>query len=301
MAKEIAISKRAKISEAQQYMILSVLGASIFLGIAISLVSHFAQQITFNAKVISAEDESIANFSNVIKNTGVCKAPSGSVYSSAELDNCDPNSIEVSEIPGTLRSEIIENLAANAALNSVPKQNNPNCTDEQGRTLTYKELMANYEAARGADQLQAATARIKTCSALRVIPDALPAFQNEEALLASLNKLYLIADWEPESISPSGTSESSGEESGEASEGEEVKSSNLPNEIAINSTIEADIGTAKNALSNIERSIREFNFESAHFEWESDSSISISFQATAYYINKSTVNKTTKTITPEGQ
>ena len=55
MAKEIAIGKRAKISEAQQYMLLSVLGAAIFLGAAIALVVHFIRQISFNTKVIMAE------------------------------------------------------------------------------------------------------------------------------------------------------------------------------------------------------------------------------------------------------
>ena len=50
MAKEVAISKRIKISEAQQYMLLAVLGASVVLGVAISLTAHFIQQISFNAK-----------------------------------------------------------------------------------------------------------------------------------------------------------------------------------------------------------------------------------------------------------
>ena len=102
MAKEVAISKRLKISEAQQYMLLSVLGASIVLGIAISLISFFAQQISYNAQVIMAEDESIVAYSSVIKNTGVCKSPNGEVYSDAELQNCYPDSIEISEIQGTI-------------------------------------------------------------------------------------------------------------------------------------------------------------------------------------------------------
>ena len=51
MAKEVAVGKRAKISEAQQYMILSVLVASIILGVALSLTFHFIQQISFNAKI----------------------------------------------------------------------------------------------------------------------------------------------------------------------------------------------------------------------------------------------------------
>ena len=59
MAKEVAISKKLKISQAQQYMLLAVFGASIFLGVAISLVSTFIHQISFNTKVIMAEEESI--------------------------------------------------------------------------------------------------------------------------------------------------------------------------------------------------------------------------------------------------
>ena len=52
MAKEIAIGKRAKISQAQQNMLLAVLGASVVLGAAISLILHFIQQISFNTEVI---------------------------------------------------------------------------------------------------------------------------------------------------------------------------------------------------------------------------------------------------------
>ena len=66
MAKEIAIGKRAKISEAQQYMILSVLGASLVLGAAISLTVNFVHHIIFNAKVIAAEEASIVSYTDVI-------------------------------------------------------------------------------------------------------------------------------------------------------------------------------------------------------------------------------------------
>ncbi len=287
MAKEVAIGKRAKISEAQQYMLLAVLGASVFLGVAVSLVSHFVDQIAFNVKVIMAEDESITNYSNLIKNTGVCKAPSGKVYSDEELKNCSPDSIEVSEISGTLRANILQGLAANEALDSVPKENSTNCINPAtSKNYTYKELNKLYSDARGASELQAASTLIKSCSALRVIPDALPAYKNEEALLASLNKLYLTANWEPESISSSGTTEAS-----ELAE-------NL-NEISVSSKIEADFGTTMKALTNIERSIREFNITRASIEWDSDSAISLQFQATAYFMNRSSIVETTSTVSPD--
>ena len=286
MAKEVAIGKRAKISEAQQYMILSVLGASVFLGAAICLISHFVQQISFNTEVIMAEDESIVAYSDIIKSTGICKSPSGAVYSDSELDSCDPDSIETSEIPGTLRANILENLAANEALNSVPKKDNADCINPAtDKNYTYKELSKMYSDARGASELQAASSLIKSCSALRVIPDALPAFKNEEALLASLNKLYLEANWEPESFGSNGTTEVS------------TLSENL-NEISINSTIEADSGTTMNVLNNIERSIRQFDIKRATIEWN-NGALNLQFQATAYFTNEAAIKETTKTITPE--
>lgn len=289
MAKEIAISKRLKISEAQQYMLLAVLGASVILGVAISLTMHFVSQISFNSKVIAAEEQAIAAYSDVIKNTGVCKAPSGSVYSDSELEKCDPNSIEVAEVPGTLRSNILVNLAANEALNSVPKEDDANCTNPStGKSYTYKELSKIYADARGASELQTASNLIKSCSALRVIPDALPSFKNEEALLASLNKLFIASGWEPESLSPTGSIETS------------ELAPNL-NEISVSLTVDADSGTTTRVLDSIERSIREFDIKSATIQWKSDDALSLQAQATAYYMNESTIEESTKTISPEGK
>lgn len=296
MAKEVAIGKRAKISEAQQYMLLAVLGASLFLGAAISLVSHFVNQISFNTKVIMAAEESIKNYSDVIKNTGTCKAPSGDTYSSDELKKCDPESIEAKEVPGTLRANILENLAANEALNSVPKESDSRCKNQiTDKPYTYEELNKLYEDARGADELQAASNRIKSCSALRVIPEALPAFMNEEALLASLNKLFIISDWEPESISPSGESTPSDTE-GE----EEGVSANGLHGILVGLAIEASSGTTNRVLDSIERSIREFDIQNASIEWGSEDSLIFNAQASAYYMDESTITESSKTITAEG-
>jgi len=300
MAKEVAIGKRAKISEAQQYMLLAVLGASVFLGVAISLVTHFVNQISFNTKVIMAAEESIANYSDAIKSTGVCKSPSGSTYSDAELDKCDPESIELSEIPGTLRANILEDLAANEALNSVPKESNSSCINTStGKNYTYKELSKKYADARGASELQAASNLIKSCSALRVIPDALPAFMNEEALLASLNQLFIVSGWEPESISPLNDYSSSGEEEGEG-EGEAIGSNKL-HEILVGLSIEASSGTTMNVLDSVERSIREFDIRTAAIEWGGEDSLIFSAQAAAYYVDESTVIESSKTITAEGK
>lgn len=283
MAKEIAIGKRAKISEAQQYMLLSVLGAAVILGVAIALTMHFIKRISFNADVIAAEDESITAYSNAIKSTGICKKPSGSVYTEAELKKCDPDSIEVSEIPGTLRANILEDLAANPALNSVPKEGDSSCTNPAtSKQYTYTELNTIYNNAKGASELAAASQLIKSCSALRVIPDALPAFKNEEALLASLNKIFNISGWEPNSLSPSGGG----------------SSSSIPgvHELSLSLSIEADSSTTMKVLDNIEHSIREFDIDQATIGWGGNNSLLLHARARAYYAEESSLVESTKTI-----
>ena len=287
MAKEIAIGKRAKISEAQQYMLLSVFGAAVFLGIAISLTTRFANQIAFNAKVISAQDESIVKYSKVIKDIGICKAPSGSTYSDDELKKCDPDNIEVSQIPNTLRSNILEKLAANEALNSVPSEGDSNCRDsETGKPLTYKQLNEAYKKATTTEGRQIAIQNIKTCSALRVIPDALPAFKNEEALLASLNQLFNLSGWKPESLSPASNTQTN-------------KSSSVKT-LDVNLSIEAGTDITMNVLNHVERSIREFDIGRATIEW-SDKGLTLQARASAYYMAPSSITETTKTLSAEGK
>ena len=293
MAKEIAISKRAKISKAQQSVMIAVAGASVMLGVAISLSMRFIQQIAFNSDVIAKEEESIASYSDTIKTIGVCKAPKGTIYSEEELKNCNPDSIELSEIPGTLRANILESLAANEALNSVPKEASSACINPAtGKNYTYKELDAKYDdaVANGADAMAAASQLMKSCSALRVIPDALPVFKNEEALLASLNKLFLESGWQPESLSPGGTSSS--EETAEV----------LPglNALGVNLSIKADASITKDTLDNIERSIREFDINKATIEWGEDNMLSLEAQAIAYYMDKVVFTESDATIKAGG-
>lgn len=287
MAKEIAIGKRAKISEAQQYMLLSVLAASVFLGAAISLTTRFIKQISFNAEVIAAEDESIANYSKVIQNTGICVAPEGDVYSDNELAKCDPYSIETSQIPGTLRYNVLEELAANEALGSVPDTSNDKCRNQEtGKAYTYKQLKTAYQNANSIEARKIAFQNIKTCSALRVVPDALPSFKNEEALLASLNQLFNLSGWAPQSLSPSGN-------------GQVSNLSPSLNAIDISVSVEADTGLTTRVLDNIERSIREFDISNANIEWKNNS-LTLHARASAYYMKPSSITETTTTLSAGG-
>lgn len=289
MIKEVAIGKRAKISQAQQYMLLAVLGASICLGVGASLIVHFFKQITFSAGVISAEDGSIVNYSNIIRDTGICEAPKGSTYSDEELAKCNPDSISVSKIPNTLRYNILNKLASNEALNSVPKEDSSSCIDPATKkNFTYEDLRKMYDDASNSSELVTASQRIKRCSALRVIPDALPSYKNEEALLASLNKLFKESDWEPESLSPTGEISVS-----------PLGNGNL-NTISVKLSVEANTRTTMSVLNNIERSIREFDINNATIEWDGTDTLLLNAQATAYFTDQATLRETTKTMKAEG-
>ena len=284
MAKEAALAKRAKISQAQELVLLSVLGAALFLGIAVSLVSHFIKKISFNAGVIAEEEIAIVNYSNAIRDIGICRKPSGSIYTDDELKRCVPDSIEASSIPGTLRANILENLAANKALNSVPKETTSGCINENTKkNYTYEELNAMYTNASSSEELVAASNLIQSCSALRVIPDALPAYRNEEALLSSLNKIFIMSGWEPDSLNPTGSS---------------TATTLGPNlfELSVQLAVESGTDTTVKVLNNIEHSIREFNIERATIEWASNDTLILNAQARAYYMTPSTLTETSKTI-----
>lgn len=286
MAKEIAILKRAKISQAQQMMLLSVVGAAIFLGVAASLSIHFIDQISFNAKVIAEEEKTVVLYSEAISKIGICTKPAGSVYSDDELRKCNPNSIAVARVPGSLRSNVLQNMAANEDLTAVPNTSSSECINPTTKkNYTYEEMQEIYGNAESDEQLNAATNLIQNCSALRVIPDALPAFKNEEALLASLNKIFIVSGWEPDSLSPTGTSASAD------------FGTNL-NTLSLRLSVESGTDTTMRVLSNIERSIRNFDIKRATIEWGSNNTLLLQAQATAFYMTPSMLNETTKTVKP---
>jgi hypothetical protein len=242
------------------------------------------KQISFNAKVIAAEEQSISAYSNAIKQTGICKSPKGSVYSDEEIKNCNPDEIDIDDIPDTLRANILENVAASKALASVSAINTRSCINPAtNKEYTYNELNKFYN---NGNDLRSASNLIKSCSALRVIPDALPAFKNEEALLASLNKIFNLSNWQPDSLSPSGSASSASYGTG-------------MNALSVRLSVEnAGSATTLTILNNIEHSIREFNIDRATIEW-SAGGLNLQAQATAYYMDETTLNETTTTIKAE--
>lgn len=281
--------KRAKISQAQQYMVMAVLGTSIFFGIAIAVVTNSIDRISFSAKIISTQDQAITNLSDTIKNIGICRKPSGKVYSDEELKKCNPDSVTTADVSGSLRSNILVDLASNAALESVPNTSNATCVNAKtGKHYTYSELEKNYNDAANDEARVLASNLIKSCSALRVIPDALPAFKNEEALLASIDQIFRDTNTEPEGLTPSG-------ESGIANFGTNLYT------IGIRLSIESNAGTVNAFLDNVERSIRTLNIASANIAWSTRNTVEFQARGSAYYMLPSTINVIDRNIRPGGK
>lgn len=284
MAKEVAVLKRAKISQAQQYMILAVLGAAVVFGVALALSIFFGSKIAFNNGVIAEEEKTIVIYSKAIQEIGVCTKPKGEIYTDEELRKCNPNTVSTASVQDTLRSNILENMAKNEALASVPNEDASKCVSPKTKkNYTYEELQELYNSADTDEKIASASNLIQSCSSLRVIPDALPVFKNEEALLASLNKLFNAAGLEPESLSPTNTTDVA------------TFGTNL-NTISLRLAVEAEAWQVEKLLDNIERSIRDFSIERATIEWQ-EGQLNLQAQANAFYMDPSILGESTTTIT----
>lgn len=260
-------TKRERISKAQQLTMVEVLAASLILGTCIVLATFLMKYIGFNARIITVKGEAITEYDQTLRNVGVCidKDKNGRL-SDQELEECSPNEVELQAVPGSLRYNIFQAMAQNSDLESVARKRNESCYDAQGQRIDFNEV---YKNATDETERKMALQAMKVCSALRVIPDALPAQKNTEALMASLNQIFIVSDWEPESLAPR----------------DDTVEVEIPGVEAIPVTlrVEGDGSTVLRVLDNIERSIREFNIRSATVEWNAVG-ISLQAQANAFYL-----------------
>lgn len=269
MAERPANSKREKISKAQRVTLAEVLCASLVLGACLVVANFLIQYISFNTKVITAKNEAIADYDETLREVGVCedKDKDGKL-SDKELSDCVPDETRVDNVRGSLRYNIYRSMALNADLESVARNRNQDgiCYDENGKVTDFALMYDRAET--DADREQALQG-MKVCSALRVIPDALPAQKNTEALMASLNQLFILSAKEPESIAPRDETIAS------PIKGVEV--------IPVSFRVEGSGADILKVLDNIEHSIREFDITSAVIEWTT-AGLSLRADANAYYL-----------------
>ena len=286
MIKTSEIGKKLKISKAQQYMFGAVVGASIVLGVCVVIAVYFLKYIRFDTAVIKEKSSVIQGYSDSIKNIGVCKSPKGKTYQERELKNCTPNDYNPDDLPGTLRSNVLIEMAANEDLESVARNDLSICVDSKtGQRLSYQTLMRRYENSTN-DEDRLKNYQIYTmCSALRAIPDALPSSKNEFALMASIDKIFKVSGWEPDSITP-------GEDAESLVDGLEA--------IGVYLTMDTSAETALRVLRNMERSIRSIDVNTLSLE-SYESGMSMILEGEAYYTDTAELNEGIVTVNGNGR
>ena len=143
-SKGVAFAKRAKISKAQQMMLMAIGATAMVFGITVVGVVYLVKVIRFNVVIIDENDKSITGFKRV-------------------QDNLRTIASKVGVLAGSENLEVMAN-----------KRLGDEC--KEFRTEGFEYGLSNINTAR-------------TCSALRVIPDALPSSLNQEATTSSLNYL----------------------------------------------------------------------------------------------------------------
>ncbi len=275
-----ADSKRTKISKAQQTTILEVLGASLILGTCLVLMKFAVTYIEFNTRVISAKNEAIAAYDQTLRNVGACAdKDNNKTLSERELADCDPNATKLSDVVGSLRYKIYEEMAQNQDLESVARKRNANCYDEDG---DRRDFNAMYNLATDDDERRELLQATRICSSLRLISDALPARKNIEALMASLNQLFIISGRDPESMSPRD----------ETTTSDDITISRI---IPISFQVNAPSAEIIEILNNIDKSIRNIDITNATIEWNNHG-LSLQARANAYFLEPSWQLETVKVV-----
>jgi len=293
MAKKIDISKKLKISKAQQNMLGAVLASGMILGVCVVLAIYFVKYIKFNAIVIGEKDKSIDSYTKMISSVGACPKPRGKNYSESELLSCQPNNIKLSDdsVKGSLRSQILVDMAQNESLESVGRDTLSICYDESKtprEKYSYDFWYNKMYNAPSEELRQYYLNLFGICSALRAVPDALPAAKNELALMASLDKIFEISNWTPTSLAPGDQAQSTVDGLGA---------------IQVNLVVDADTGnnTTQTVLSNIEKSIRDFEINTASIEWIGTGQITLTARATSYFTEEVGLKEYTKSVKGDGK
>ena len=280
MAKEgPATGKRERISKAQQYTILEVLGASLVLGACVVLSIFLIKYIDFNTLIITEKNEAISEYDQTLRNVGICvDSDKNGRLNDTELVSCDPNATSLADVEGSLRYNVLVSMAENDYLESVARQRTENCYDDLGNRIDFDEL---YEESTNELDKQRYLQSAKICSALRVVPDALPAQKNTEALMASLNQIFILTGWDPDRLAPL----------------EDVIDSEIEGveTIPVQLRVEGPSETVLTALNNVERSIREFDILTATVEWTSQG-LSLQGDANAFYLETGMELEETETL-----
>ena len=252
MADGASGGKRLKITKAQRTMFVTVCLASIAVGVTFVLAIYFAKIISFQGKLLTQK---------------------GYVVDALKQDQQNLS---------TLAGQISE-LTKNENLESVARTRT--VTDCSG----FYGIDMSLEGVKTEEELE----KVRRCSSLRVIPDAMPATSETVSLddvdTTTRVQLDLIMDKAGVDLSADSDSAVSVEATGYSGSTESSTSGSILEpysmlEASVN--IEGDLSKMKNFLSTIDKTIRNFDLQSATIEIPEDgSNFTFAGNYYAYYTN----------------
>lgn len=167
----------------------------------------------------------------------------------------------------TLNEEVL-GLANNESLETVALKRDESCVGLDGQLIDFEDDVA----------------MARRCSALRVIPDAMPWRANASALGASLAELLKYDGITKET-------DSVGNATGTNFYGLGV--------IDANYAVRGSATNVSGLLDRIERSIRPFTINIANLEWRATGEIALTVSSQAYYVRESVAERKEKKVTME--
>lgn len=176
----------------------------------------------------------------------------------------------------------IDILTDNDNLEVVARQRGEECKNKERKENGGKDY--------GTNDIEIA----RTCSALRVIPDALPSARNDEAMMSSLNQLLYISK---NTIGIEGmTADQSGSmRDWKLKDPRTGKAVNTVHGMGASIVIKDDANTVRSALNTIEKSIRNYDMRTASIIWSNQEgggkNIELSATFGAYYSDRVEMQK----------
>ena len=193
-------------------------------------------------------------------------------------------------------SNQVNELTGTEGLEVVGRTRAGDCINRTATKITDSSSMEEIEIAR-------------TCTALRVIPDALPSSENQEAMLASLNQLLLWSN-DNNGVEIEGLSSSDVDAPAFTDENGSTVTTTMKS-IGAALSLEDESTKVKGALDIIENSIRNYDIASASIEWSGDNydddgvyhpqTISLNASFNAYYSNSVNIEKQKKKVCADDQ
>ena len=282
-------TKRVKIDKAQRNMFIAVCLASIIVGVTIVASIWFVRKIRFNNKFAKQQEYVIDDLKKSQANLDALAVSVEELTSNEALEvvaqskESKSQNQKLRELCASLLDEEKADAKDSSSSNSSSKSNNSNSSSSEE---DEEDANNSYELA-------------KTCSALRVIPDALPSGKNEVATLGSLD--FLISDL----VNVEALSGDNGSRYSSYSKKSTRSVTKSVNSINANVSMSDSAARINAALNGIENSIRNYDIRSAKLSWTDDtrSGDSIDFSATfsAYYSNEVNAEVKTRVICADGK